>query len=169
MVFSNLFFIYGFMAVTLVLYFLCRSITQKNIIVVLMSLVFYAWGEPTYVWLLILSTTINYCVGLLIEKFRDKPKSSKAVLVIALIINLGFLGVFKYSGFIVENLNAWFGLGLPVPDVALPILYFPNDILHSRLLLGKRRRSKELPKVSNVRVDVPTTSSWTNSPLQCNR
>lgn len=120
MVFSDLFFIYGFMTIVLILYFLCRTITQKNIIVVIMSLLFYAWGEPTYVWLLILSTTINYFCGLAIDKFRDKTPS-KVVLTFSILLNLGFLGVFKYSGFVIENLNSWFGLGLSVPDVDLPI------------------------------------------------
>lgn len=120
MVFSNLFFIYGFMTVALILYFLCRNTRQKNIIVIILSLLFYAWGEPTYIWLLILSTTINYFSGLLIDKFKDTT-ISKIVLASSIIIDLGSLGVFKYSGFIVENLNSWFGLGLSAPDVDLPI------------------------------------------------
>lgn len=120
MVFSDLFFIYGFMTVALILYFICRNTTQKNVIMVILSLLFYAWGEPKYVWLLILSSTVDYINGLIIDKYRDKIQAKLAV-ANSLIVNLGLLCIFKYSGFIVTNINAWFNLGLPVPDIDLPI------------------------------------------------
>jgi len=92
----------------------------KNAVLIIFSLLFYAWGEPVYVLLLILSTLINYLCGLLIGRFRD-TLLSKLTIAVSLIVNIGMLIVFKYSGFLVENLNSWFSLRLTVPDISLPI------------------------------------------------
>lgn len=86
----------------------------------LASLVFYAWGEPVYVFVMIFSICFNFACGLLIEKFQHN-KNSKIVLIISLIINLGILGFFKYYGFLIDNLNFVFGINLPVKEYALPV------------------------------------------------
>ncbi len=86
----------------------------------LFSLLFYAWGEPVCVFLLIFSASIDYLNSIIIDKYRDTPKA-KFALIRSLVINLGLLGVFKYSGFFVENINALFSINLPVPDIKLPI------------------------------------------------
>lgn len=93
---------------------------MKNNILILFSIVFYAWGEQLYTVLLIACAFINYGAGRLLEKYRNE-KCGKAFLALSLIINIGILAVFKYSGFIAENLNLIPGIELPVPDVHLPI------------------------------------------------
>ena len=120
MVFSSLNFIYIFLPICLGLYFLMRGMKAKNIILLIMSLLFYAWGEPVWVILLIFSTVVDYTNGLIIEKHRNQWQA-KAALVASLVINLSMLGVFKYSGFFVENINALLGTGIPVPSFNLPI------------------------------------------------
>jgi len=120
MVFSSLLFLYAFLPLNLVLYFLTKKREIRNAVLILFSLIFYSWGEPVWVTLLIFSATIDYFHGLIIERHRHDIGAKLAVLS-SLILNLSLLGVFKYSGFIVENINALAGLSLPVPSFSLPI------------------------------------------------
>lgn len=120
MVFSSLFFIYVFLALFFLAYFISPSTKLKNTVLIIFSLLFYAWGEPAYFGVLIISTIANYLSGLLINKYRDKP-GAKITIMISLFINLGMLTVFKYSGFIIENINNWFSLDIHVPEISLPI------------------------------------------------
>ena len=116
MVFSNLIFLYLFLPLCLAAYFLCRSVPAKNAMLIVFSLIFYAWGEPVYLFLMIAAAAVNWGFGLLIEK-----RHKRVFLVLALVLDLGSLAVFKYTGFVVENLNALFGASIPVPVIALPI------------------------------------------------
>ena len=120
MVFSNLFFLYLFLPLNLILYFVTKNRGFRNAVLILFSLAFYAWGEPIWVTLLIFSATIDYFHGLIIEKNRGKI-GAKLALISSLVLNLGLLGIFKYSGFFVENINFITGLNFPVPSFALPI------------------------------------------------
>ena len=120
MVFADLFFLYIFLPLCLISYFVAKKLKTKNIILIVFSLLFYAWGEPVYVLLLVFSSALNWVVGLLIERFRD-TKAATASLAAGIVINLGMLLVFKYTGFIVENINALFGAAIPVPEIRLPI------------------------------------------------
>ncbi len=120
MVFADLFFIYVFLPLCLISYMLARSLTAKNVVLVVFSLVFYAWGEPLWIFLLLFSSFLNWGVGLLIEKGRGTGQA-KAALAAGILIDIALLIVFKYSGFIVENINAASGLALPVPQLRLPI------------------------------------------------
>lgn len=121
MVFSSLFFLYAFFAVFILIYFcFAKNIKTKNAFLIIFSLIFYAWGDPAYIWLLLFSTFINYIAGLVIDRFRDTAVS-KIGIFMSVAINIGFLMIFKYSGFIAENLNSWFALNLTVPDIKLPI------------------------------------------------
>ncbi len=123
MVFSSLFFLYLFLPVCLLCYGLSPSLPVKNAVLMIFSLVFYAWGEPTYIVLLLVSVLVNYLFGLGIGACQKKEKegASKALMILSLVFNLGLLGVFKYSGFLVENLNLIPGVSLPVPHLTLPI------------------------------------------------
>ena len=116
MVFSNLIFLYLFLPVCLIFYFLCQNIRAKNAVLIVFSLIFYAWGEPVYLLLMIASVAVNWGFGLLIERRRKK-----VFLILALVLDLGCLAVFKYAGFFVENLNALFRISLTVPQIPLPI------------------------------------------------
>ncbi len=120
MVFADLFFLYIFLPACLVFYFACKNITYRNTVLIIFSLVFYAWGEPTVVLLLILSTVINWLLGLVIEKHREDAYGKLAVAG-SLVYSLGMLVVFKYLGFIVENLNLILPVDIPVPEITLPI------------------------------------------------
>jgi alginate O-acetyltransferase complex protein AlgI len=85
-----------------------------------MSLVFYAWGEPIWISLLIFSALIDYVNGLLVEKWRDTP-FAKVPLISTLVVNLGLLATFKYATFITQNVNLILGTEFDVPSYALPI------------------------------------------------
>ncbi len=120
MVFSSLVFVAVFFPLVLILYHLSKNITYKNIILVVSSLVFYAWGEPVWVLALLFSGTLDYVVGRVIGAHPGRWQA-KAGLLCSLIINLGILVVFKYSGFLVENINALFNLSLPIPTFTMPL------------------------------------------------
>ena len=116
MLFSSLLFLYAFLPICLLLYFLVPGLTGKNIVLLCASLVFYAWGEPVYVFLMLAVAALNWGFGLLLEK-----KRSKGLLALCVALNLASLVVFKYAGFLVENCNALFGTALRDPQISLPI------------------------------------------------
>ncbi len=116
MLFSSLLFLYAFLPICLLLYFLVPGLTGKNIVLLCASLVFYAWGEPVYVFLMLAVAALNWGFGLLLEK-----KRSKGLLALCVALNLASLVVFKYAGFLVENCNALFGAAFRVPQISLPI------------------------------------------------
>ena len=100
----------------MLLYFLQPTLKGKNIVLIAASLLFYAWGEPVYIFLMLAVAAVNWGFGLLLEK---DPKKIWLILCVAL--DLGCLAVFKYAGFLVENCNALFGASIPVPQISLPI------------------------------------------------
>ncbi|MBE6678346.1 MAG: MBOAT family protein [Ruminococcaceae bacterium] len=120
MVFSDLLFLFVFLLSCFIIYFAVKSIKAKNIVLIVYSLIFYAWGEPIYVCLLLLSTVVNYICGLLIDRYRDE-RGAKLTIASALVFNIGLLLVFKYTGFFVENINALLGTSITVPNIRLPI------------------------------------------------
>lgn len=109
-----------FLPVALGLYYLAPR-RARNGALFLISLVFYAWGEPIYVILMIFSTLVDYSHGLLLEKCDHSPWKRKAILISSVAINLGLLGFFKYADFLVENINALFGLATRPLQLPLPI------------------------------------------------
>lgn len=122
MVFSSLTFLFAFLPVTLLLYYLLPA-PLKNPVLILCSLVFYAWETPEYLLLMAFSVVFNYCAGLELDDLRQrgKAKGAKWVMVAVVVINLFLLGFFKYSGFVVENLNRIPGVALTAAEVALPV------------------------------------------------
>ncbi len=122
LVFSSLFFICIFLPLNLIAYYIAPANRSKNIILLLFSLVFYAWGEPVYVFLLLFMTFVCWRASLGIEKHRQtSQKKAKAHLVSACVISLLLIGVFKYSGFVLGNFASLTGLGVPDLKIALPI------------------------------------------------
>ena len=107
MVFSNLFFIYLFLPLNLILYFVVKNRTWQNIVLLGFSLFFSAWGEPVWVFMLMLTAFLDYTWAKCIEYFRQSGQTRRVKLALAasLIFDLGMLGVFKYSGFLIENIN----------------------------------------------------------------
>lgn len=120
MVFSDLFFIFVFLALCFVCYFAVPKLWAKNAVLIIFSVAFYAWGEPTCVVLLLLSTLVNYLAGLWIDSKRGKG-DAKIALILAIAFNLGLLFVFKYTDFFVENINAVFNSSIPEPHIRMPI------------------------------------------------
>lgn len=120
MVFSGLTFMLAFLPVMLILYYIMPK-KGKNIVILISGLLFYAWGEPLYVFAMILSTFIDYTAGRLMNKFDDSPKTRKVCLLISVIMNLALLGVFKYLGFLIESANSWFGWSIKNPNLPMPI------------------------------------------------
>ncbi|MBQ5883783.1 MAG: MBOAT family protein, partial [Clostridia bacterium] len=119
MLFSSIPFLYYFLPSVLILYFLAPQ-KLKNTVLLISSLVFYGWGEPKYVILMVASIVIGFVSGLLIEAINEKSKK-KLILTINIIIDLGFLGFFKYSNFFIENFNNVTGLSIELLSIALPI------------------------------------------------
>ncbi len=120
MIFADLFFLYVFMAACFIAYFVSRKTVYRNWVLIVFSLIFYAWGEPVWVFLLLGSVGINYGAGLLIDKWRDTKKSTIAM-ASAVIFDICVLLFFKYTGFFVENFNAISPVDLPVPNIVMPI------------------------------------------------
>ena len=128
MVFSSSTFLLVFLPGTLIAYYgigvaLLRNVKVKNFILLIASLFFYAWGEPVYIALMLLSIAFNFFAGKDIDlsKKAEKPKRAKAVFVFAIIFNIAVLGFFKYFGFIVENVGALFKTEIQLTQLPLPI------------------------------------------------
>ncbi len=123
MVFSSLTFLFIFFPITLIVYFLTSSRKLRNIVLFISSLIFYAWGEPIYVVLMVFTTLNNYYFSLFIQKAKDndRTKISKIYLVLSLIISLGILGYFKYYDFLIVNLNNLLNINLDIHNLPLPI------------------------------------------------
>ena len=120
MVFSSLFFLYIFFPLNILLYYSSKSIFFRNIVLLLFSLFFYAWGEPLWVFVLMCSVGIDYLNGLFIEKNRGKA-GAKFFLAISVFTNLSLLVLFKYSGMIVDGLNLILPFKLTAPNLIMPI------------------------------------------------
>lgn len=121
MVFSSLLFLYFFLPITLILYFISPA-KGKNIVLLFVSLFFYAWGEPVYVGLIIFSSLADYVFGLLIAKYRrDKQWAARLLLISSLVTSIGILGFFKYADFLIANINTVLGTEIGLLDLPLPI------------------------------------------------
>lgn len=120
MVFSNLIFLYVFLPLNLLCYALAKNIRTKNAVMLMFSLFFYAWGEPKYVLLLIGMAFADWMFALLIERSRG-TKVAKLWLILACVVSLGLLGVFKYGSFVATNLQSLTGFPAVIPAIALPI------------------------------------------------
>lgn len=120
MVFASLVFLFIFLPLNLILYYSSSNKTYRNVVLIFFSFFFYAWGEPVWIVLMIISASVDYINGLVIERNRGTPWA-KVGLISSLVVNLGLLGIFKYSGFLYQTLNDVFGLSLSVPSFTLPI------------------------------------------------
>lgn len=128
MVFSSATFLFAFLPISLVLYFIRlfpknikKETAKKNLILLVASLLFYAWGEPVYVLLMLLSIFFNYIIGLDIQEHRGNKARMRLILIFGLCFDVFALFFFKYSGFIVESLNSWFSLEIDFEAPVLPV------------------------------------------------
>ena len=120
MIFASHLFLFLFLPLNLILYFAIPNIKVKNAVLITFSLLFYGWGEPVWVLLLILTAFLDYKHALSIEKHRGTPKA-KISLLLSILTDVGIFMIFKYSGFIISNLNLLPFINLPVPQFRLPI------------------------------------------------
>lgn len=116
MVFSSLLFTCLFMPVVFILHTVIKNLKFRNILLLIASLLFYAYGEPSYIFLMLISALLNYVFALLMNN-----RHKKLFLVLAVVLNLSLLGVFKYSGFLMTSINDALNTSLPVPTIPLPI------------------------------------------------
>ena len=119
MVFSSLTFLLFYLPAVLAVYYLAPA-KLKNLVLFVFSLLFYAWGEPVYVGLMIFSTVLDYCCGRAAEAYRG-TKKAKAALIVSVTVNLGLLCLFKYTDFLLTTINGVFGLSIPLLNLPLPI------------------------------------------------
>ena len=124
MVFSSSAFLFVFLPLVLIIYyvFLKGEINKKNMFLFISSILFYAWGEPKFIFIMLLSIFLNWRIGILIDKYNeDNSKKAKTYLVIGIVINVFILFIFKYLMFTINNINSIFGLTIKVPQIVLPI------------------------------------------------
>ena len=120
MVFSSLIFLFIFLPITLLVYYLVPR-KFKNLALLIFSLIFYAWGEPVYIVIMLFSTVFDYTNGILISKYREDKNKARIILILSMVINLGILAFFKYYGFFIENINGIFNLSLTAKTLPLPV------------------------------------------------
>ena len=120
MLFSSIVFLFAFLPAVVILYYLL-PVRFRNVILLLASLVFYAWGEPVYLFLMLLSILFNYFSGLDIARNLQDKRAAKRSLVFNLIINLAVLGFFKYEGFVLDTLNGILPVHISYHALPLPI------------------------------------------------
>lgn len=113
-------FLFAFLPLVLLFYY-ASPMKIKNLILLVSGLVFYAWGEPFYVLIMIFSTLVDYTAGIIMDKFDNNKKVRFGCLLASIIINIGLLSVFKYSSFFIENINVIFGTAIKDPNLPLPI------------------------------------------------
>lgn len=119
MLFSSLIFLFAFLPIVLVLYYTVfrKSIRLQNLLLLIASIFFYAWGEPKFVFVMMASIIMNYTWAILVDRYEYK----KRTIFLAVATNLGLLFVFKYLNFTVSNIDHFFGNIFPQTDIALPI------------------------------------------------
>ena len=120
MIFSSIPFLFFFFPLFILLYF-TLPFKYKNYILLLFSLIFYAWGEPIYILLMIFSAIVDFINGKNIEKYKDDNKKKKIYLIISIIINISLLGFFKYADFFIKVINNILYFDIPLLNLGLPI------------------------------------------------
>lgn len=138
MVFSQLTFLYYFLPIVMIVYFFASD-KIRNVLIFITGLLFYAWGEPFYVCLMLLSTAIDYTAGRLMAKYDDDNKKRKICLIVSVCMNVGLLAIFKYSDFLIDSFNGVFGTSIINPVVLV------NKALNSLYPLGLNEKRVELP------------------------
>lgn len=118
MIFSSIEFLFFFLPIFLIIYY-AVPFKVKNVMLLIASLLFYGWGEPVYIALMILSSILGYIFGILIDK-AGKPSKKSLLLCVSVIINLGILGFFKYTDFLISIMNS-FGADIKPLEIGLPI------------------------------------------------
>ena len=120
MVFSSLTFVLFFLPAIILLYFFDKNPKYRNLVLLIFSLIFYAWGEPKWIFVMLLTVTVNYAAGLMISKAKSK-KTRVLWMLAGVGLSLGFLFYFKYCGFLTETVTSLLGVNNPFKSPVLPI------------------------------------------------
>ena len=120
MLFADLFFMFAFLPLCFLFYFAFKSIKVKNSVLIIFSLIFYACGEPIKIFMFLFSALLNYLLALWMNKARGTIQC-KLALILSLVYNIGMLGFFKYTDFMISNINGIFGTSIPLLKIALPL------------------------------------------------
>ena len=152
MVFSSIEFLYLYIPITLLIYFLipAKYLSLRNLVLLVVSLLFYGWGEPIYVFIMLFSIGVDYICGYLVAKNREAcPKKAKAAMISSVVINLSVLGFFKYLDFIIENLSlipifsSLKPLGIALP-IGISFYTFQTMSYTLDIYLGKAKMQKNI-------------------------
>lgn len=122
MIFSSLLFLFRFLPAVLIVYYIVPP-ALRNLVLLLFSLLFYAWGEPVYIILMIVSILVSYTGGIIVDsqKKRGNQAAAKIALIISSVISLSLLGFFKYADFAIGTVNSLTGMDFELLHLALPI------------------------------------------------
>ena len=122
MLFSSTLFLFIFLPVTLLIYYLLlKKRHPRNLFLLAASIVFYAWGEPWYILILLASIVCNWIFGLLVDRYREEQFKARLIIVIMLVFNFSNMFVFKYFMFTLKNINFFFDTSIPIPYIVLPL------------------------------------------------
>ena len=168
MEFSSTVFLFIFLPILLVIYHckLIKSIKVRNIILLIASLLFYAYGEPIYILVMLGSILVNYFIGILIDKNRNSNRTKKLYLVIGIIFNVLLIVCFKYLNFIFDNLSLLFNKELLAYDIALPIgISFYTFSILSYLIDVYRGDAKVQKNILNVALYVSLFPKLIQGPI----
>lgn len=166
MVFSSLFFLTVFLPIALLLYYSFKNRTYRNVILVILSLAFYAWGEPFWILLLLVCSFFVHWLALLIGKNAGKP-SSKVYLITGISLLILVLGFFKYSGFVAENLSVIFKFENKFTDIALPLgLSFYTFTCISYLTDIYKKKAPAQKNILNTLMFISMFFTVTSGPIQ---
>ncbi|MBQ7726801.1 MAG: MBOAT family protein, partial [Clostridia bacterium] len=120
MVFSSTVFLFLFLPFTAAVYFLLPA-RFRNFFLFAASLLFYAWGEPRYIFIMLFSTVFDYANGLLLERWDDRPCRRQVILILSVVVNIGLLCFFKYTDFAIQTFNDLSGFSVAALGIALPV------------------------------------------------
>ena len=146
MVFSSLSFLFFFLPLVFLSYYLCRNRIWRNAVLLLFSLLFYSWGEPKFLLVMILASMVGYLSGMMMDRFQDRPASKRWIMFISVGLLLANLFFFKYLNFAADNIGKLLGLHFAVPQIALPIgisfytfqiLSYVIDLYHEKVHLQR--------------------------------
>lgn len=167
MLFSSTIFLFYFLPfVFCINYLLSFSRKLQNIFLFIVSIFFYAWGEPYYVLLLLCSIVFNYILGLLIQRNHERVKRKKFYLMIACLLNTGLLFVFKYLYFTISTMSHLFGFSYSLQPIILPIgisfFYISSTIICDRYLSSTSKGTKKYYICWIVYSILSSAYCWTN-------
>jgi len=146
-VFSSLIFLFGFLPITLIIYYVSPK-NIRNLVILVMSLGFYAWGEPIYIFLMMVSILIDYIGGLMIEASRKDKEKGRFIFITVIVLNLSVLFFFKYYGFFIDNINSILRTSLQIRTLPLPlgISFYTFQLISyvADVYMGKVRAQKNI-------------------------